>query len=238
MLLRMLELGEHVADIVFFDTGWEFPEMYDHLAEVEKFMGRTITRLVPRRSLNYWMLEHQVKYKNGEPRRIGNGWPSPFRRWCTSMKIRSINHYYKGLMQRSDIGHHMTSCVGFAADEMHRAKEGNEAQKNADKGGWSLRFPMIEWGMTEADALAYCKDRGFTWGGLYDHFHRVSCFCCPLQSLDNLSTLRKVRPELWQRMLAWEDKMDKTQLRRFHHEKSVHDLEQRFALEDIKAVLG
>ena len=27
MLLMLLERGEPVADVVFFDTGWEFPEM-------------------------------------------------------------------------------------------------------------------------------------------------------------------------------------------------------------------
>ena len=33
-------------------------------------------------------------------------------------------------------------------------------------------YPMNEWKSTEADALAYCKERGFS--GLYDVFDRVS----------------------------------------------------------------
>ena len=37
MLLILLERGEPVADVVFFDTGWEFPEMYEHLAKLETF---------------------------------------------------------------------------------------------------------------------------------------------------------------------------------------------------------
>ena len=38
----------------------------------------------------------------------------------------------------------------------------------------NFRYPLVEWGMTEADCLAYCKERGFDWDGLYDIFHRVS----------------------------------------------------------------
>ena len=45
MLLMLLERGEDVADIVFYDTGWEFPQMYEHLVRLEEFTGRKITRL-------------------------------------------------------------------------------------------------------------------------------------------------------------------------------------------------
>ena len=39
MLLMLLERGEPVADVVFFDTGWEFPEMYEYLEKLEAFTG-------------------------------------------------------------------------------------------------------------------------------------------------------------------------------------------------------
>ncbi len=48
MLLMLLERGEDIADIVFFDTGWEHPEMYEHLDKLENFVGRKITRLQAR----------------------------------------------------------------------------------------------------------------------------------------------------------------------------------------------
>ena len=48
MLLMMLERNEDIADIVFFDTGWEHPEMYDHLEKLENYTGRKFTRLAPR----------------------------------------------------------------------------------------------------------------------------------------------------------------------------------------------
>jgi len=65
--------------------------------------------------------------------------------------------------------------------------------------------PLRDWGVTEAQALEYCRGKGLDWGGLYDLWPRVSCFCCPLQSLDSLRRLRRHRPELWAAMLEWSE---------------------------------
>lgn len=45
MLLRLLEEGRQVDEILFCDTGLEFPQMYDHLEKLERYIGRPITRL-------------------------------------------------------------------------------------------------------------------------------------------------------------------------------------------------
>ena len=34
MLLRMIELKEHIDEVVFCDTYKEFPQMYEHIARV------------------------------------------------------------------------------------------------------------------------------------------------------------------------------------------------------------
>lgn len=88
--------------------------------------------------------------------------------------------------------------------------------------------------MTEADCLAYCKERGFDWDGLYDIFHRVSCWCCPLQSLEELRKLRKHFPELWEQLRDW----DKRTWRTFLKEYSVEQLETRFAFEEDRLAAG
>ena len=46
----------------------------------------------------------------------------------------------------------------------------------------------MEWRITEAKALQICYDQGFDWGGLYEIYHRASCWCCPLQRIDELRT--------------------------------------------------
>ena len=69
----------------------------------------------------------------------------------------------------------MVEYIGIAADEPKRVKH--------------AYYPLVEWGMTEKDCLDYCYAHGFDWGGLYEIFHRVSCWCCPLQPLSELRKL-------------------------------------------------
>ena len=47
MLLMMLERGEQVDEAMFFDTGWEFPDMYAHIDKLAKDTGVKVTRLHP-----------------------------------------------------------------------------------------------------------------------------------------------------------------------------------------------
>ena len=72
---------------------------------------------------------------------------------------------------------------------------------------------------------------GYTWGGLYDLFQRVSCFCCPLQRLGELRKLRKHKPHLWKRMLEM-DALVPEHNKGFRMYDTVHDLENRFSNED------
>ena len=82
--------------------------------------------------------------------------------------------------------------------------------------------------MTEADCLAYCKERGFDWEGLYDIFHRVSCWCCPLQSYDEMRKLRQHFPDLWQKLLYMDEHTWRTYVKGY----SAKQLDTRFAFED------
>ena len=222
MVLRLIEEGRPLDEIVFFDTGWEFPQMYDHIAKVEAFTGRTVTRLKPRQSFLDWMLHQQVKAQKGPNKgkiyRVGNGWPSPLRRWCTGRKIYTIDRYLK-----DDVRY-----IGIASDEMHRMVLTRKA--------YVREYPLVEWNMTEADCLAYCRARGFDWGGLYDIFPRVSCFCCPFQRIGQLRNLRHHFPTLWAKMLAWDVELG-ARNRGFRHYDTVTDLERRFAQEDRQCEL-
>ena len=133
-------------------------------------------------------------------------------RWCTGEKMRATKKY--------TVANNAISLIGYAADEIKRAN-GKEQKKR------STRYPLIEWGITEKAALAYCLKKGFTWGGLYNHFNRVSCFCCPFQRVDDFRKIKKYYPVLWKSML----KMEKTANPEggFWCHKTVHDLDVRFS---------
>lgn len=220
MVLRLIEEGWPLDEIVMFDTGWEFPEMYEHIARFEGFTGRKVTVLYPKKSFQHWLLKQEVVGRKGTHKgrvhRIGYGWPSPMRRWCTDRKVRSIDRHCKDAVR----------YIGIAADEAKRTES-----KTLKK--LQIRYPLIEWDMDEAACLAYCRERGFDWSGLYDIFARVSCFCCPLQRIGELRNLRRHCPDLWAKMLEWDAQMGPHN-RGFKGYDTVHDLEQRFANEDCQ----
>lgn len=236
MLHMMLDKGEQIDEVIFFDTGWEFPQMIDHLRLVAHKTGLQITHLKPKETFSYWMFEKPIKskkdrpkegIKKGEVHRIGNGWPSKPRRWCTREKCNTIERHLKHFNTKD-----ITQCIGFAADELHRLKS-----ENQKKSKYSKRYPLIEYGINEAVALEYCKKLGYDWGGLYDIFPRVSCYCCPLQSLDELRKLRKHFPHLWDNMLRMDD-MRPEHNKGFIKYDTVHDLDRRFNFEDKLQTLG
>lgn len=216
MLHMMLERGEQIHSVVFFDTGWEFPEMHEHIDLVERRTGVKVVRLHHPQGFDYWLFERDIIARKGpmkgQVHRKGNGWPSPFRRWCTREKVNCIKRYQKTVEG-------CVPCIGYAADELHRCKPGLH------------RYPLIEYGITEKQAIKYCRKLSYTWGGLYDIFDRVSCWCCPLQSLQDLRLLRKHRPELWDKLLEME-------ARKPDHSPGFKDywraaqLEDRFAREE------
>ncbi|WP_319764436.1 hypothetical protein [Maridesulfovibrio sp.] len=170
------------------------------------------------------MFNHPVFKRTGEDKgklsMIGKGWPSASRRWCTTRKNEVKDKY---LLQVPDV----VSCIGIAADEAHRTKS-----KNLNSTKYKCRFPLIEWGITEAEALEGCRELGFFGpGSPYDHFNRVSCFCCPITSKESLRILRSNYPELWTKMLDWGGQMQGKKAR-FNNENTVHEWDQLFAYEE------
>ncbi len=212
MLLRMVEEGWPIDHILFCDTGLEFESMYRHIDKVEQYIGRPITRLKAPVSFEYLFRDHVPTRKN--PTLVGKtgySWPGPRNRWCTAkLKTQVLDRHIRSLAAGKEI----IQYIGIAADEPNRIK--------------NFRYPLVEWGMAEADCLKYCQDRGFNWDGLYDVFSRVSCWCCPLQSLDELRKLRSHFPDLWSKLREWDHQTWRTFLKDY----SVDQLELRFALED------
>lgn len=239
MLLRMIEEGMRVDLILYCDTGLEFPEMEEHIRKVEKYIGRKITVIKSEKDFMYWATEHKRIVKSDKITGVkpgdimlGYAWPSVFSRWCTRvLKIDIISDYLRDLKKDYDL----VQYVGIASDEPQRERDKN--------------YPLIKWGMTESDCLKYCYDRGFDWGGLYEIWDRVSCWCCPLQGLEDLRKLRKYRPELWERLRE----MDRTINEKctdgnppgsisgrvnFQFTKSFTDIERRFEIEDVFIAQG
>lgn len=183
MVLHMIELGEQLDEVITCDTGMEFPAMYEHIEKVRRIIegaGIKYTTLRADKSFEDYLLNEPPTEKRNK---YGMGWPGPRIRWCTK--------YLKTKLLREYIPKDAIQCVGLALDEQDR----REREQNKNQ-----RHPLAEWGWTEADALAYCKARGFDWGGLYDRFKRVSCWLCPMQPLSELRKIWQYYPELWAKL--------------------------------------
>lgn len=230
MLILMIERGMPIDLVLTADTEMEFPEMYEHLAKIDEYLyrerGLHITTLRHPKGFEWLMFDDPKKRASSIANRerlgiplCGNGWPGMAVRWCTGLlKTHLINKEVNRLKGE----YHALHYVGIAADESHRCKD--------------EQYPLVEWGITEAQALQICYDHGFDFGGLYEIYHRASCWCCPLQRIDELRKLRHHHPELWARLMDMDNRartmFGSGPLGQFKKNWSVERLEQRFALED------
>lgn len=218
MLLKMLELGMQVDVVLFCDTGLEFSQLYEHMHKVEENTGIKITTVKSDYSYEYLMFDKPIKRKKPELQgKTGFSWAGPLMRWCTNLlKTVPREKYLRELKKKYDV----IEYIGIAADETERITHKCNSRPN-------VRLPLVDWGMTEADCLAYCKERGYDWGRLYEKFGRVSCWCCPLQPLSELRILYYDFPNLWKQLREWDDKTWRT----FKPRWSVRQLEVRFDFE-------
>lgn len=217
MLLKMIEENMQIDEIIFCDTGLEFPAMYEHIRKVEKYIERPITILRSKYTFEYYMFEYE-KTKGKNKGSKGYSWPDFKNRWCTRILKEQVVRQY--LRKNKEV----TEYHGIAIDEAHRADKNND--------GRMIKYPLIDWGMTEKDCLDYCNRKGFDWNGLYEKFNRVSCYLCPLQRLGELKIIYNDYPELWQKMKELDDRSIKQFGRKFRSDYSIQELEERFCQED------
>lgn len=207
--------------------------MNDHLQKVDESLYRArglhITTLKHPKGFEYLMFEQpKVSSRSIEKRKRlelplkGNGWPGIKVRWCTgNLKAHLVENELKRLAK----GREIKQYIGIAADEAWRCKD------EKDK-----FYPLVDWGVTEAQALRICYERGFDFGGLYEIYCRASCWCCPFQRIGELRQLRLHHPQLWDKLLAM-DKRAREQfgvgpLGQFKQNWSVSELDERFAAEE------
>lgn len=196
MLLKLIELGERLDEVVFFDTSLEFGAIYDTRDAVLPLLRREgvgYTELRPKNPMWWSMFCRPVRKRGtGMVHKRGYGWCGGTCRWGTSEKQRVLDRYAE------DRG--AVVYVGIAADETARLDKEVKPYKH---------HPLADWGMTEADCLAYCRGSGYDWneGGvcLYDVLDRVSCWCCRNKNLRELRAIHDHLPGYWERLVAMEE---------------------------------
>lgn len=219
MLIEMLRRGMRVDRIQYADVGEmaEFVEMYPYIDRVEAYIGRPVVRLKSKkhtaRSIFYGYPtrgKHMDEIR-GFPLTIGAG--CRYRSWLKSDVLEEA------------AGAGNIIYIGFAAGEERRAESSEYTKSKRNQ----YRFPLIEWGMTEQDCLAYTRRIGL-WNPLYDHFSRLGCFWCTKQPIGSLRSLYYHYPHYW----AVLRQMEHDQGRPFQYNRTVRQLEERFEREREK----
>lgn len=195
MLLKMHENNMPIDEIIYFDVeSWNWPQCNKVIEQVENIVGKKIIRLKGSKE-NYfdWYMCFKPITRGKNEGTIGVSWPGKWKLWCTSQKATIIDKYKKENYKDGYIGY-----LGYCINEKKRAEA--TSVKSLETKNVEYRFPLIDWNMTEEDTLKYCYDKGINWGGLYNYVKRVSCFCCPFQSVESLRILYNNFPDSWKEL--------------------------------------
>ena len=147
-------------------------------------------------------------------------WGFPFLRgaWCnTRLKVRPIQAHIKALGE-------FTEIVGIAADETNRIERKTVAGKI---------LPLVECGITEAQAFDVCRSRGLLSPGYNGGRERLGCWFCHNQRVGELKRLYYDYPELWNKLA----KLDRDSPVTFKPGKTLADFGRRFSLEGMQEKL-
>jgi hypothetical protein len=179
-----LYMRDRVPQMEYFfcDTGRELPETYEYLQRLETVLGKRIARLNADRDFDHWLWV------------FGGALPSAQMRWCTkNLKIKPLEAW---------IGDAPTvSYVGIRADENREGYISKRANITA-------RFPFREDGLVKDDIMRILDEAGVGLPSYYTWRTRSGCFFCFFQRKIEWVRLADEHPELFQRSIEYEDKVN------------------------------
>lgn len=136
---------------------------------------------------------------------------------CNCLKTDPIRRFEK------EVGD-CQSVVGIAADEVKRIG------RKTENGNL---LPLVQYGITEAEAFSICQREGLLSPAYNGGRKRLGCWFCHNQRIAELRRLRREHPELWKKLME----LDVVSPGTFKQGATVHDLDLRFAAEDKQIVM-
>ncbi len=114
--------------------------------------------------------------------------------------------------------------LGIAADEPERI------ERHIHKP--NVVLPLVDIGWDEVYCRKWCEENDLL-SPIYTTATRGGCWFCHNQGVDQLRSLRKNYPDLWQLLLKWDNDSPVS----FHPDgHTVHDFDKRFELEEQEKV--
>lgn len=209
MIIHMINTGWHFDEIVFADTGAEWPETYEYVDYFDthylKQYGKTISRISAKSmgTETFDSLLDFYKYYSMVPSRL--------MRSCTAQfKIKPIFAYYdKPCIQ----------YLGIDAGEAHRAKPSRD--KNIES-----QFPLIDAGITRKMCVDIIKCAGLCIP------RKSGCYFCAFSRISQLKELFELHPNLFENIIRLEKAhAEKHSAEYFIKDKPMTELAERFKVE-------
>lgn len=190
------------ADPVFTDTGWEFPQLYEHIEKFERVTGRKVRRI-------------KADHPGGLPGYIRDYlfFPNHRARFCTrEFKIAPFDKFMAG---------GGTLNVGLRADEMERV--GNHTNV------YTVRYPFREWGMVRSDIEDVCRNAGL-YPSYPPFMMRGGCVGCFYKRKSEIVAMFHLAPVLYWGLVDLEEEVQDERGKYFHMFSSLDCGLREFAL--------
>lgn len=188
------EYPEIDIDYFFTDTGYELPEVYAFIDELESLLGKPILRL----NHNERVVNNDVKVFDKLLVEHNNFLPSGRQRWCTiKMKLEPFEKWINPFLRD---GYEVYSYVGIRADEPWR--DGfipNEAQKDL-----KIKMPFADDGIKRAGVISILESAGIGLPKYYQWRSRSGCTFCFFQRKIEWVRLMERYPEAFEEAKAFE----------------------------------
>ncbi len=208
LLLELIRRNCPLDEVQFFDTGWEYPVMYEHIEKCKWICEQNGIKFVTLHP-PYRFDELFAKYS-----------------WCGGNCRCGTTYKTQTLDKHSQQNAGSVVYVGIASDETERLNKEISSFK---------KFPLVEWGITEAECLRGCYAAGFDWGGMYEYLDRLSCMYCRNKNLKELRNIRKHYPDVWENLKRYQSETDRPYK---PNGMTIFDLDKRFALEEERLQRG
>lgn len=202
MLIHILENNLPLDEILYVSVGdWIWDCAKDHLKQVEEKLGVEITQIDITEELDTGFQRW--------------GFPSFLNRWCTGFKRDKMRDYLKQKYQ----GERESICqyIGYCADEEQRTDKKLYSS-------YEVSYPLVDAGITTAEALQICKDYGFDFGGVYEHHSHFNCWLCPLQRKAELRWIFDNDKEKWDQLRDMQYQTDGM----YYPNETIFDIERGF----------
>nr|VVV06592.1 hypothetical protein AW0309160_04086 [Aliivibrio wodanis] len=188
------EYPEIDIDYFFTDTGYELPEVYEFIEQLESILGKEILWINHKeRSVN-----NDVKVFDKLLVEHNNFLPSGRQRWCTiRMKLEPFEKWIKPFLND---GYEVISYVGIRADEPWRdGYKPSESQKYL-----KIKMPFADDGIKRAGVISLLESSGIGLPKYYEWRSRSGCTFCFFQRKIEWVRLMERYPEAFEEAKAYE----------------------------------